>query len=112
MRRGVRGGSVAAQRVVSERCGTIPPLSSSPDLYGRIHTLWEAEYVREASENRPNSFARVEVSQGQTHEAFVYFGDPEGRDSVSAESFTTLWYGPTLFEFPIMPIRTEPTAVY
>ena len=86
-------------------------LSSSPDLYGRIHTLWEAERLWEASENRPNSFAGVEISQGQTHEAFVYFGDPEGQGPVSTEPFTILWYGPELFEFPIMLTRDMPGRV-
>ena len=80
-------------------------LSSSPDLYGRIHTIWEADHLREASDNRPNSFAGVEINQGQTHEAFVYFGDSEGQGPVSSEPFTILWYGPNLFEFPIMLTR-------
>ena len=86
-------------------------LSSSPDVYGRIHTLWEAEHLWEASKDRPDSFAGVEISQGETYEAFVYFGDPEGQGPVSTEPFTTLWYGPALFEFPIhltsdIPLRT------
>ena len=43
--------------------------------------------------------------QGQPHEAFVYFPTPDGKDSAPPESFTTLWYGPQFYEFPIILTR-------
>ncbi len=76
-------------------------LSSGPDTLGRIHYLWESGRPWNVTSERPDSFTELTLAQGQTHEAFVYFSAPDGRDASALDSLTLLWYGMGMFEMPI-----------
>ena len=76
-------------------------LSSGPDTFGRIRNLWKSERAWDVTSERPDSFTEITLSQGQTHDAFVYFSAPNGRDASDLDSLTLLWYGLRMFEMPI-----------
>ncbi|MDE2836018.1 MAG: hypothetical protein OXL97_00710 [Chloroflexota bacterium] len=76
-------------------------LSSAPDTYGRLHSLWKSEYLDGANAAFPDSFAGISLAQGESHEGYAYFRTPDGQESLSPPSFSFLWYGAYLMELPI-----------
>ncbi len=77
-------------------------LSSAPDEFGRLHSLWEPLPWYADGPDLPDSFRGVMLERGETHEAFVYFHAPDNEPALPPESLTVLWYGWRMFELPIL----------
>ena len=83
-------------------------LSPAPDMFGRLEFLWESLPWHEERADLLDSFQGVTLRIGETHEAFVYFRIPDEAPALPTESLAVLWYGPRMFELPILlsPIGT------
>ncbi len=77
-------------------------LSPAPDRFGRLDFLCESLPWHEERVGLPDSFQNVTLGIGETHEAFVYFRIPDRAPTLPPESLTLLWYGPRMFELPIL----------
>ena len=88
-----------AELQAMELCFQLSPL---PDKFGRLHFLWESVRWYEEMSDLSDSLRDVKLRMGETHEAFVYFRVPDGRPVLAPESLAILWYGPAMFELPIV----------
>ena len=77
-------------------------LSSAPDEFGRLHSLWEPSPWYADGPDLPDSFQGFTLERGETHEAFVYFHAPDNEPVPPPESLTVLWYGWRMFELPVL----------
>ena len=77
-------------------------LSSAPDKFGRLHFLWESPRWHEENGDLADSFRDVKLGMGETHEAFLYFRVPDKKPVPEPEALAILWYGPVMFELPVL----------
>ncbi len=77
-------------------------LSPAPDKFGRLQFLLESLPWHEEKSDLSDSFRDVELGMGETREAFVYFRVSNERLVPAPESLAILWYGPAMFERPIL----------
>jgi len=79
-------------------------LSPAPDGFGRLQFLLEPPWNAESSE-LPDSFEDVELGMGETREVFMYFRGTDNEPVPSPETLSLLWYGPRMFELPVLLAR-------
>ncbi len=76
-------------------------MSPAPDRFGRLEFLWESLPWHKAA-GLPDLFQDVTLGIGETHEAFVYFRIPGSAPILPPKALAILWYGPRMFELPIL----------
>ncbi len=77
-------------------------LSPAPDKFGRLQFLLESLRWHEETSDLPDSFRDVKLGMGETREAFVYFRVSDQKPVPVPESLAILWYGPVMFERPVL----------